>query len=296
MQGRSRTRRRIAVLFHERDRGRDLAVYAVYHLASFWRQAGHDVIFLYGTREFIPADVIVVHIDLSVVPDKYLTFAARYPAAVNGRIKDIRKSTFSTNLIGPGASWDGPVIVKSDLNSAGRPERLLAEPTWMRRSQSALMAWRLLERLTGRRPPFATTRDYVLYDHLGLVPRRVFRDHRLVVEKFRPEVADSMYHTRIYQFLGDRFSCTRLVSREPIVNAASTLRTETVEPHPEIVAWRHRLGLDYGKLDYVVDGAEAILLDVNKTTGAARAEREEDLWVLRRDRAAGIESFLRNQL
>ena len=103
----------IAVLFHENDRHRDLSTYIVGHLAPFWREDGHQVTFLFGTRHFVPADILFVHVNLSVVPDRYVEFAARYPVAVNSRIRDIRKSVISRNLVGPGDPWDGPVIVKT---------------------------------------------------------------------------------------------------------------------------------------------------------------------------------------
>ena len=76
-----------------------------------------------------------------------------------------------------------------------------------------------------------------------------------------------------------------------IVNVSSTIRVEEIAVHPDILAWRERLGLDYGKLDYVEVDGRAVLFDVNKTTGTVRAERSEDLQVTRRHRAAGIESF-----
>lgn len=279
---------RIAVLFHELDRRRDLAVYSVYHLAQFWREAGHDVRFLFGPRDYAPADLGFLHVDLSVVPDAYIELAARYPRTVNGRVKDIRKSAFSRNLIGPGDAWDGPVIVKSDLNCAGRPERLLREPAWVRAHALTRRAAWYLRRLSAA-PPFDDSRDYRLYAHRAEVPPRYFRDRRYVVEKFLPEIADGLYHTRIFQFLGDRWTCTRLSAPAPIVNASAAVRTADVEPHPEILSWRRRLHLDYGKLDYVEREGTIELLDVNKTTGAVRAH--PDLRALRQHRAEGIESF-----
>jgi hypothetical protein len=289
----NRPGRRLLVLFHERDQNRNLASYSVYHLAPFWREVGHDVRFLFGTREHPPADLAFVHVDLSVVPDEYLEFAARYPVSVNARVKDIRKSTFSQNLVGSGDPWPGPVIVKSDLNSAGRPERLIRDAGRILRRDFVQRTLRLWEQMTGLRPPFMTTRDYQIYDRLAEVPRRLFRDRRIVIEKFLPELEGSHYHTRIYQFLGDRSVSSRLVSTDPIVNVASTIRIEDIAPHPDILAWREQLGLDYGKLDYVEVEGRAVLLDVNKTTGTVRSERAEDLWVTRRHRAGGIEAFFR---
>ncbi|HWN82696.1 MAG TPA: hypothetical protein VNM87_11405, partial [Candidatus Udaeobacter sp.] len=224
-------------------------------------------------------------------PEEYLDFARRYPVTVNARVKDIRKSTFSQQLIAQGDPWPGAVIVKSDLNSAGRPERLNREAGRILRRESVQRTLRAFERWTGLRPPFMTTRDYQIYDRLADVPRHLFRDRRVVIEKFLPEIEDGHYHTRIYQFLGDRAICSRLVSTQPIVNVASTIRIEDVTPPPEILAWRQQLAIDYGKLDYVMVDGRAVLLDVNKTVGTVRAERTEDLKKLRRYRAAGIESF-----
>jgi hypothetical protein len=88
-------RKRIAVLFHECQSEERLPLYAIHYLAGFWRADGLEVLYLFGAREHVPADILVVHVDLSVVPDEYLEFAGRYPAAINATVKDIRKSTFS---------------------------------------------------------------------------------------------------------------------------------------------------------------------------------------------------------
>jgi len=124
--------KRIVVLFHKGDRQSDLSGYIVDHMARCWREDGHAVTYLFGTRPFVPADLLFIHVNLSVVPDEYLEFASQYPIVVNGRIRDIRKSTTSRNLLFPGDSWGGRVIVKSDLNYAGEPERMLRR-SWLQR-------------------------------------------------------------------------------------------------------------------------------------------------------------------
>src|SRR5438132_12313065 len=96
-------RRTIAILFHENNRKRDLYSYAVTFLAEFWRQDGHRVHPLFGIRKFVPADLLLIHVDLSVVPDAYLEFASRSPIALNNGPKDIRKSPISTNHVSHGA-------------------------------------------------------------------------------------------------------------------------------------------------------------------------------------------------
>jgi len=52
------------------------------------------------------------------------------------------------------------------------------------------------------------------------------------------------------------------------VKSGNKVFSESVVP-PDIVAHRLRLNFDYGKLDYVIHHGEAILLDLNKTTGTA---------------------------
>jgi hypothetical protein len=116
--------KRFAVLCHERERGLDPARYLVHHFEEFWREDGHDVAYLFGTERFVPADIVLVHVDVSVVPESYLEFAARYPIVLNGRVRDIRKTTTSRYLLRPGDDWRGPVIVKTDLNHAGNRERV----------------------------------------------------------------------------------------------------------------------------------------------------------------------------
>jgi len=280
----------IAVLFHENDRHRDLSTYIVGHLAPFWREDGHRVTFLFGTKQFVPADIVFVHVNLSVVPDRYIEFAARYPVAVNSRIRDIRKSVISRNLVQPGDPWDGPVIVKSDLNYAGAPERYLHRTALERRWKLMRRVRRRIERMRGS-SPFEESNEYRIFDRIADVPSTWFHDRNVVVEKFRPEIEDGLYHVRIYMFLGDRWSCTRVGIPDPVVKSRQDAKTESVEPAPEVVAWRERLGMDYGKLDYVVNNGEVVLLDVNKTTGASSYMDDEKRRRMRRHLAEGLYSF-----
>src|SRR5690606_23600626 len=86
------------------------------------------VVVLFGPARYVPADLIVVHVDLSVVPEPYLEFSQRYPIVVNGSIRDIRKSSISRNLVSQNTEYKGPAIVKSDCNYAGMPERRYLPP------------------------------------------------------------------------------------------------------------------------------------------------------------------------
>jgi hypothetical protein len=280
--------RRVVVLWHERERAATGA-YMITYLAQYWRADGIDVQFVFGARKFVPADVAIVHVDLSVVPEEYLELARRYPVAVNGRVRSIRRTAYSENLVRAGERWDGPVIVKSDLTSAGWPEQRLLS----RRPAAVRLARAVLARLrpapAGRAEPLRT---YEVYDSIADVPAHRLAAKDTVVEKFLPERENGLYAVRYYYFLGDRWTGERLFSPLPVVKEATQVRIEPVEPHPAVVEWRSRLGFDYGKFDYVIRDGEAILLDANKTVGAT-VKVTPELEALRRHRAAGIHAYFR---
>lgn len=288
--------KRIAILFHESARDRDPRDYAIHSLASFWKADGHRVTFLYGVKKFVSADVVVVHVDLSVVPQEYLDFAARYPATLNGRVKDVRKSSFSANLVDAGQPYAGPVIVKSNLNYAGIPERLIA--VRRPRGLAGILRWPRAAKGAQRphpalapTPEFETPTDYRVYDSLGDVPRRCFGREDLVVEKFLPEMQDGLYCLRLFHFLGDRTASVRIASPNPIVKVDNLVRREIVEPHPEVLEIRRTLGFDYGKFDYVLRDGRVVLLDINKTPGESRIPRPATMARLRH-LASGISVLL----
>jgi hypothetical protein len=291
------TRRHIAILFHEKDRDRPPGGYIVHDLAEYWRQWGHRVHFVYGVRRAEPADVLFVHVDLSVVPDAYLELARRYPVTVNARVSDIRKCRISANLVTADDGWSGPVIVKSDLNYGGMPELI-------RRRSSLEARWPLVRRLRSRIErwmgtayPLASAEAYEIYEGRSSVPLARLRDRRLVIERFLPELEDGVYHTRMYQFLGDRWLCLRIGSRSPIVKGHNSVSVEQIEPDPGVAEWRKALNMDYGKLDYVVADGRPVLLDANKTIGASRAGMNqlvspERVTANRRTLAEGIRVYL----
>ncbi|HPO25440.1 MAG TPA: hypothetical protein PK135_12335, partial [Arenimonas sp.] len=104
---------RIAILFHEKDRHRDLQRYDIVHVAKYWEALGHDTVTVFGTENFVPADIAILHVDLSQVPQRFLDFADRYPICLNKNITDIRKSAISQHQLSVNDDYDGEVIVKS---------------------------------------------------------------------------------------------------------------------------------------------------------------------------------------
>jgi len=276
---------RVAVLRHPWERDVAPAGYLVHQLAEMWRDGGLEVVYLYGIDRFVPADLVLVHVDLSVVPDAYLEFASRYPIVLNGRVRDIRKTATSRYLVRPGDGWNGPVIVKTDLNSGGYPE--------YRSSLTGLRSRRLVHGATRRLRGVPSSSDYQVFGRVEDVPAALAENPELVVERFLPDIEDGFYHLHMYQFLGDGERCARLGSQEPVFKAAGSSTTACVvaEPHAAARAWREKLGLDYGKIDYTVHEGEVILLDANKTIGAATYLDAGTLRAERRRQAEGIHAY-----
>ena len=250
---------RIVVLFHEDCR--QVHSYFISAAARIWREQGHHVKYLFGTGEFCPADVCILHVDLTIVPEDYLEFASLFPVTVNGRVSDIRKSSFSKNLVDADSDYRGSVIVKTDENFAGWPERLLAE------NRLVLGLARLTRRLRRPRIRFTDSFDYRIYPGYDDVPARYRSDPRFVIEKFIPEMEDGYYVCHSYVFFGDVHHGFREYSPDPIVKTGSSVMTMSETPHDEMVKARYEMDFEYGKFDYCISGNKVHLLDVNKTFG-----------------------------
>jgi hypothetical protein len=82
-----------------------------------------------------------------------------------------------------------------------------------------------------------------------------------------------------------------VASRSPIVNSSTQVHTEFVEPHPDILRLRKAMKFDYGKFDYVIHEGQALLLDANKTVGAANYPSTPQRVADRRYRAEGLYAF-----
>ena len=277
-------KKKIAILFHENG-AKSTSHYLISYFADIWRKKGNEVTFLVGTKKFVPADLIIVHVDLSVVPDKYLEFAKQYPIVLNGEVKDIRKSTFSKNLVGIDDPYEGKVIVKSNLNFAGHPERRLNKLCFARFRTGAAL------KLFSPPFPFKSKLDYKIYDHPSLIPRAYFKNPNVLVEKFLPEKEEALYFSRTFYFLGDRTSCVRISSKNPIVESENHIGLEIVEPHPKIIEYRKALKFDYGNFDYQIHHGEVVLVDTNKTTGMGTATYALKVKQFHSDQAGGIYSY-----
>ena len=282
---------RIAILFRKVDEGKDLSCYTIHHIAELWRKSGLNVIYIYGVDKHVPADLIIVHIDFSIVPEEYLDYAANYPVALNGQLRNICKSDFSKGLLESDSSWEGGVIVKSNFNHGGIQEQIYSDTL---RSPHVDLYWRVIskiQRILGRDPQFSNPYDYKIFNNIDMVPKQWFRSSKAIIEKFVPEIENDLYHIRMFQILGDRWICERLASPNPIVKGGNCINVEVVEPEEEVLAWCRDLKLDYGKLDYVVKDGKPILLDINKTIGATGLINKKENDKKRKHLSEGIYSY-----
>ncbi|HUJ85926.1 MAG TPA: hypothetical protein VLX30_03635 [Burkholderiales bacterium] len=268
----------IVILEHLLQREVELP-YMVYGLAARWRARGHRVLVHHGTEDPPAGDLAIVNVDLSLIPESYRELFARYPRVVNGAVLDVSKRRFSRDLLDRHSDWIGPVIVKTDANYGGRPERLLRQA-----AERAGLACDV--------PPGPLALEYPIYRALREVPDEVWDSPGLVVERFLPERDEAGYYVRVWVFLGDRDRSTRWRASGPVVKAGNLLERIPVEVPDELRAWRARLQFDFGKFDYVRHGNRWVLLDVNRTPAYPLPDAGAADPVLQ-TLAPGIEFYLR---
>ncbi|HJX31633.1 MAG TPA: hypothetical protein VJ624_07265 [Thermodesulfobacteriota bacterium] len=256
---------KIAVLTHVNDNFVS-GHYLLRFLVEAWKNDGVGIRILRGIEHFEPADGLILHPDLTIVPDDYLAFCRRYPLVINGGARDISKRKISSSLVNQKDSYCGPVIVKSNFNHGGKSERKKMSRWgplyWALSSSTKWLPWSW----TGRLRPH----NYPIFNSSRDVPRAAWRNPHLVVEKFLPEREGAYYCLRQWIFFGDHEINHRIFSKSPIVKASNTIDHEDVLPVPEALrALRTKLQFDYGKFDYVSFNGEAILLDANRTPTVA---------------------------
>lgn len=279
---------RIAVISHEIDDFENSA-YLLNHLADEWRQRGIEVVTIKGAGQDLPkADLAILHTDITAVGDDYARIIEHYPKVINGAVRNTSKSVFSSLIVGRDDGYRGPVIVKTDLNYGGMRE---LERRYQQGDMTSTIniqrPWRRVEWLE----------EYPIFNSPAEVPHGVWQNRNLVVEKFLPERNEAgEYVLRIWIFFGNREICFQGLSHEPVVKSANTLRREFLDSAalpPTLRETRERLGFDYGKFDFGINGGEVALYDVNRTpgfmaSGSAAPEVAEAIRYL----STGLDSFI----
>ena len=249
-----------------------------------WQEAGHQV---HVAKSFNPhADVGFVHHDVSLIDQTDLPKVPNGTRVVNAKSLDIRKRGYSQLRLTQDSDWDGPVLIKTDLNSFGGPERVargsrLADILEWPRDQISRWNWKLGRSIV---PP-----TYPRLETIKDVPAWVWQREDLLVERFMPERDGPHYCLRGWMFLGSRSYSWRLISHDPMVKTGTMIGHEFYDDiPPELEQARAACSVDFGKIDYVVHDGQAIVLDINKTPffhGDPDSPRLREL-------ALGIEDFL----
>jgi hypothetical protein len=248
-------------------------------ITGAWRDAGHVVETVRYRDIDANADVVLPHFDRTFIPDAFLERAPP-TATLNYQLRDISKATVCGHVVRRDDRWGGPVIVKTNRNCFGVPDAVRG----LTRGLGAARLRRLLPWRMGRVLPRG---DYPVLPGLAAVPAWVWTNPEFVVERFLPERRGEFFVTRNWIFLGSRDYNQAVLSRLPVIKAASAAQVERCEPPPAAIqAVRARLGMDYGKIDWALSAEGPVVYDVNPTpTAAARSQRH---LAIARDLAAGL--------
>jgi hypothetical protein len=247
-----------------------------------WEAMGFQVVVVTDRDKFVPADVALLHVDLTVIPDSCRRLAERYPLVLNGGVLDIRKRRFSRLLLDRRDSYAGSVIVKTDRNYGGWREfrkGILESPIGRlgRRFQIEEALCDKLAWLEARRPwrsrRMLPPSSYLVCAERGRVPGGVWRNPNLIVERFAAERDGEEYCCRHWLFFGDQEVNRRSVSPEAVVKVSGRLEWVSDPVPEELRTIRAELGFDYGKFDYGIVDGEVVLYDVNRTPGSAADPR-----------------------
>ena len=279
---------RIGVLHHARS-SLIRSGYMIGPMSDRWRDRGAEVIDIIGTGTSVPVDVLLCHVDLSVVPEEYRRFAQNHPRVINLSATDIRKRSYLDDLVGIDDPYSGPVIVKSNLNHGGFPERLL-EPRGSGLGRIANGILRRLRRRIGMVDEIRYKSDYVIHQERSSVPPVRFHDGS-VIQPFRPERQDGNFVLREYYFLGDIEILNTEVGSDPVLTTGRQVECIQDSPPAEVRAIRDRLRLDYGKIDYGCPDGEVIVYDANKCVGT-RSNPGEAVLKLAAVLSQGIDTWI----
>jgi hypothetical protein len=271
---------RILVLTH--SNAATLEGYFLARIVNEWKMQGIEVLIQHDLSSLVPADVCFLHVDLSVIPWRYTEFAKQYPRTINLQITDIRKKSYSRNRVLRRDGYEGPIIVKSSLNSAGDPERgwkphRLPSRIWRKFNRE--LTSRMPAALPFQQPSITAKHHYRIFPERRMLPIGWLDRDDIVVERYRPERYGNNYVLREWYFLGERESYRCELSPDPIFTYGESFPSLEAPPPDFIRRVREDLRIDYGKIDYAIDAdGLPVLFDVNKTIGGGTKNTE---WTLK---------------
>ncbi|MBT5901384.1 MAG: hypothetical protein HOH58_04670 [Opitutaceae bacterium] len=284
----------IAIMLHERDRRGPNENYRIWPIAENWRRAGIEVQVVHGPKPCLDADVLVPHIDCTIVPDAYWEVIQQHPRVVNARLRDISKTAFSEHLVSVDDAYAGAVIVKTNRNSGGFKDLDFGQtrPQSLGDQLRKRLAWHpwLAKRSLGWAH---TLKQYPIFEHIAQVPTGVWDNPHLVVEKFFTPDCDAQgdHVLHLWIVMGDASLGLTLHSPDPLVKSANARLGTFEQPPPEILAAQERLGCDYAKIDYILHKGRPILLDINRTPTLSNNAFTQHYINQTKDLAQGIASI-----
>lgn len=237
-----------------------IPTYLISRLAMIWQEQGYKI--TAGPANRLDGDIGILHMDRTWISATWLPDNLQGRLLLNGSMLDISKRRISRNLLGRDSGYIGPVIIKTNANFYGWPERSAMASRTILGFYQKLLQKNLSKRLKQQFPP----EGYPILDSICDIPAWVWRRDDLVVEKFLPEMEGNEFALRVWLFFGDKEYGARMFSRNPVVKAGGITRYEYIHSVPgSIRKVRDELAMDFGKFDYVIVNGEAVLLDVNKT-------------------------------
>lgn len=236
-------------------------IYLIDAIALRWKKHGHKIILHQDVKNIPDADIVILHIDRTYIKDDYIRCLSRFPVVLNRNVTDISKTMISNNIIKNNDNYSGSVIVKTNANCGGFPD----STKMSRRYSEWVSKWNWGMTIVHN------TENYPVFENKGKVPRAVWKNKNLIVEKFLPERQDGLFYYRYWMFLGEKGWAGRFGAREPVVKFSKMATAdEEVSVPEELKIVRKKLGFDYGRFDYVEHHGKTVLFDVNKTVGGAQ--------------------------
>ncbi len=241
--------------------------YLIDAISLRWKKLGYKVLTHYGTKNLPDADIVILHVDATIVPDKFVECLAKYPVVLNRDVIDISKTKISRNIVRQYDDYSEPVIVKTNANFGGVPEatynRISSPKRWW-------LGWLLTMMRNWEKVDVLNPDKYPVFKNKESIPVGVWKNKNLIVEKFLPERIDGLFFLRYWIFFGEEGWAGRFGATKPIVKfGAMATKDESVPVPEELRILRKSLGFDYGRFDYAVHNGETILYDANKTLGGA---------------------------
>ena len=265
-------------------------LYVIDAIALRWKKMGYEVITHYGTKNLPDADIVILHVDATIVPEEYVECLSQYPVVLNRNVLNISKSMISRNIVRQDDSYPGPVIIKTNANFGGKPE---ARGKRISHKKTGWLGWLVKKKRDWENADVLNPHNYPIFENKEIIPAGVWKNKNLIVEKFLPEKEDGLFFLRYWIFFGDQGWAGRFGAQDPIVKFSKRVTIDELVPVPaELKIVRKNFCFDYGRFDYAEHNGKTVLYDINKTLGVGGGAYPLESYSAQLDMlASGISGF-----